>query len=607
MDLAGMKYKDELPLRTIGKARDILGGMGLLPVETLWRNSLRGFFSVTVNIAGTDLSVNGKGVSHEYALASAYGEMMERLQNFCTFRLSFDLSPEALSHQGFYYAPDEQRLSTAELLAGGGEWLAAQLAGLGAGTDVDALLGLWQGVTYERLPADFVAVPYCNLHTGNLSLVPVKMAAKMYMSNGMCAGNTPEEALVQGLAEVFERRVNQELIRNKITPPTIPDEYIARFPRIAAMVGAIEAAGNRRVILKDCSLGRGYPVVGLIYIDTARQTYFVKFGAHPLFEIAAERTLTELLQGQDIGRMMGTREFSYSGRADEAANIIGILVNGSGIYPPEFFGPQPSYGFREWPQVDTASNKGLLRHLLALLAAEGRQAYARDVSFLGFPSFQVIVPHFSEIETFDDVTAIGEYAAFNEVRALLRRLEELDEAERGRIIDFLLKMPYSPGTSVFEFLNHPVVDAARFPWYYGSLDLLLTVLLCQSGDLAAAAGIFDRFARFEREMSRPKGVVMYYRCVADYLAARGAGRSETDIAATLGLFYPPEVVAGAREEFGQAQGTFRRLDNPRCLAGCRQCPYRSHCLHPQTERVYLLLKDRQAACPIDQRRLAGLV
>jgi len=66
-------------------------------------------------------------------------------------------------------------------------------------------------------------------------------------------------------------------------------------------------------------------------------------------------------------------------------------------------------------------------------------------------------------------------------------------------------------------------------------------------------------------------------------------------------------VAGAMEEFGDAQGIFRRIDNPHCFAGCRQCPYRAHCLHPQTERVYLLLKERQAACPIDQRRLAGIV
>lgn len=606
MSFSGMKYKDEVPLRTIGKVKDILGGMGLLPIEKAWRNSLQGFYSVSVNIAGTDLAVNGKGTSHEYALASAYGELMERLQNLCTFRLSFDLSPQALARQGFYYAPDEKLLTTADFLAAGGEWLTAQLAGLDPATDKEALLKLWRGVTYEELPADFAAVPYCNLHTGNLSYLPVKMTAKMYMSNGMCAGNTPEEAMVQGIAELFERHVNQRVIREKMVPPTMPAEYIARFPRIASMIAAIEARGTCRVIVKDCSLGRGYPVVGIVYINLADQSYFVKFGAHPLFEIAAERTLTELLQGQDIGRMMGMREFSYRAGAEDGNNLIGILVHGSGVYPSEFFGLQASYMFREWDEIKADSNRDLLRHLLAVLAADGFQVYARDVSFLGFPAFQVIVPNFSEIETFDDIGAIGEYAAYNDVRRLIRRIDELDKGERERVISFLRQLPYSPDTNVLEFLNQPIGNLASFPWYFGSLDLLLTALLCRNGDLAGAVEVFERFVALSRSTSRPGGAVTYYRCVADYLGACVAGRSEADIAGTLGAFYPADVVAGVAREFGDPAKLIRRPDNPRCF-DCQRCPLRSDCLHPQTERVYLLLKDRQASCPIDQRRLAELV
>ncbi len=603
MNFAGMKYKDELPLKTIGRIRDILGALGLLTVEVVWRNSVEGFYSVSVSVAGADLSVNGKGVSQEYALASAYGELMERLQNQCTFRLSFDLSPRALAHRGFLYAPDEKRVSMAELLSSGGEWLNAQLKRLDPAVDREALLRLWQGVTYEELPADFVAIPYCNLHTGNLSLVPVKMAAKMYMSNGMCAGNTPEEALVQGIAELYERHVNQRIIREKITPPTVPDWYIARFPRIAAMVAAIEAAGDRRVILKDCSLGRGYPVAGVVYIDGDSQSYFVKFGAHPRFEIAAERTLTELLQGQDIRRMMGVREFSFRGDAADAGNILGILVNGSGVYPPEFFGPQASYGFKEWSEAGADGNRELLRHMLAQLAAEGYEVYARDVSFLGFPSFHVIIPGFSEIETFGDTTNIEEYAAFNDARRLVRRLDGLGPGERERLSDFLRRLPYNPLANVFEFLNHPVADPANFPWYYGSIDLLLTVLLCQNGDLAGAAEVFARHTGFSREAARQKGATTYYRCVGEYLAARGAGRSEAETAATLGLFFPAEAVAGAMKEFGDLTGVF--ADKPPCF-DCRRCPHGAYCLHPATERVYMLLKDRQAENMIDQKRLAEL-
>ena len=51
----------------------------------------------------------------------------------------------------------------------------------------------------------------------------------------------------------------------------------------------------------------------------------IKFGSHPIFELALERTLTELLQGQDVRNMKGVKEFSYKNPIDnEVANLIGM-------------------------------------------------------------------------------------------------------------------------------------------------------------------------------------------------------------------------------------------------------------------------------------------
>ncbi len=43
-------------------------------------------------------------------------------------------------------------------------------------------------------------------------------------SNGMCAGNSREEAILQGISEVFERQVHYELVLNNIVPPEIDRE-----------------------------------------------------------------------------------------------------------------------------------------------------------------------------------------------------------------------------------------------------------------------------------------------------------------------------------------------------------------------------------------------
>ncbi|MBF8984390.1 YcaO-like family protein [Lutibacter sp. B2] len=92
-----------------------------------------------------------------------------------------------------------------------------------------------------------------------------------------------------------------------MTPPTIPKSYLEDFPKINNMIKQIDSNGNYEVIVKDCSLNKGYPVVCVLYINKDDQTYFIKFGAHPIFEIAVERTLTELFQGQNIKSMKGVK------------------------------------------------------------------------------------------------------------------------------------------------------------------------------------------------------------------------------------------------------------------------------------------------------------
>ncbi|HMM22898.1 MAG TPA: YcaO-like family protein [Selenomonadales bacterium] len=605
MSFSGMKYKDARPLATINRIKDILGELGLLPVETMWRNSVDGFYSVNVQISGTDLSTNGKGTTEEFALASAYGEMMERIQNQCTFRLSFDFRQEALEYRGFFYAPDEVPLSSADLLSSREDWINDQWSRMESGIDKAQLLTLWQAVSYEEVPADFIALPYCNLTRKTISHIPVKMASKMYMSNGMCAGNTPEEALVQGISEVLERNANQRIIREKLVPPTVSREYIARFPRLDAMITEIEASGNKEVIVKDCSLGAGFPVVAIIYVERDTQRYFVKFGSHPFFESALERTLTELLQGQDIRRMMGVREFSYHCAGDQPENLMGILVNGSGVYPTEFFGPAPSYPFREFPSITANSNKELLSYIIGFLRDKGYDVYARDVSFLGFPAFHVVVPGLSEIEKIDDTGAITDYAEYNRLRRLLRQIDRLTPAEAEELAAFFAKRPYNPDTTIADLLNLPFSKPA-LPWYYTNIDLFLTALACRRKDLAGAHAIFSRFVENTGQSSPPASVLTYYRCVRDYLGTCSDGLPEEAAVDLLNIFYPLDVVGGVIAEFAEPEQVLTSQGNLSCW-NCADCRFRYRCQYTAMERVFMLLKDRYAVSGIEQKRLTELV
>lgn len=606
--LSVCKYKDELPLHTITKIRNILSDLDILAVETGWKNSVDGFYSVTVTIKNTALATNGKGTTYEYALASAYAELMERLQNQAFFRLNYDVSKEALEYQGFYYAPDEKHISIDDFLNSGEEWSSMQIAKVAQKLDCRKLLEKWMKVSYEEVPADFIALPYLNMSSGSISHIPIKMVSKMYMSNGMCAGNTPEEALVQGASEVLERYVNMRILVDKITPPDIPRDYLKQYSRIDAMIGEIEASGNFKVILKDCSLGQGFPVVGVIFLNKDDQSYFVKFGAHPIFAIAAERTLTELLQGQDVRDMMGVKEFSYRSPVDEEhENVLGILVNGSGYYPVGFFGSKTSYDFSEFADVRTYNNKQMLDYVLNLINMQGYQVFVRNNSFLGFPSFHVIVPGMSEIEQFFDVKPIDEYAKYNRVKGYIRNLPALAVEEADEIIEFFSKFQYGGGSSVAKVLNLSIENP--IPWYYASTDLFVAAIYYQKGDFANSFNVFDRFLHRTKHMQSEmfdRGLFSFYKCVRDYLGTRADGLVEGDAINLLSAIYSPTMVQGVISEFsdvGRFLDTFGYLP---CWQ-CDNCNYSQRCSYKRHEKVYATLKERYVSNPIDQTTLTKLM
>ena len=75
------KHKDAPPAVTIEKVRNILDELGIKPKLRILKNT-DGIYSVQLFDSEGSWSVNGKGTSEEYCMASAYGECMERLQAY---------------------------------------------------------------------------------------------------------------------------------------------------------------------------------------------------------------------------------------------------------------------------------------------------------------------------------------------------------------------------------------------------------------------------------------------------------------------------------------------------------------------------------------------
>ena len=74
------------------------------------------------------------------------------------------------------------------------------------------------------------------------------------------------------------------------------------YKRQVAGIAELRAAGFG-ILVKDASLGGKYPVMCVTLLNPEDQGCYASFGAHPRFEVALERALTELLQGRALDRL----------------------------------------------------------------------------------------------------------------------------------------------------------------------------------------------------------------------------------------------------------------------------------------------------------------
>lgn len=79
--------------------------------------------------------------------------------------------------------------------------------------------------------------------------MPKSTYTPFYGSNGMCAGNSPEEALVQGLSEIIERVVQRRIFTEKPALPDVPEEYIQQFPYVYEIIQNLRNKRKKAIII----------------------------------------------------------------------------------------------------------------------------------------------------------------------------------------------------------------------------------------------------------------------------------------------------------------------------------------------------------------------
>ena len=402
------KFKDAPPNETINKIRNILFKLNILVTENWNKPDIDNAYSVRINILGTNIGTNGKGTSETYALASAYAEFMERLANGILFSNWTNVGNDI-----FTSFSDEKYINIKEYY--NDNLIVDNIIKNLSSKEVNSVELLKKNKNEKMSRINMIA-NVCTLSDNKiLSLffeninsklrlpIPYKILRNVYGSNGMAAGNTFEEAMVQGISEIFERFCLKQICINKAVPPDIPRDFIKKhFPDIFNYINQIESKGNYFVRVRDGSLGLGLPVVCTTLFNKDNQTSLTIIGSHPSIEIALERTFTEMFQGRSIGQNWNPL---FKQKNMEKYNLIGLFRNSSGYYPDEFYSYSPTYelNYNVLTQKFN-SNTDMLDFYKFICKKNNFEIFVRKMKQFGFIAVHIIIPGVSEICDYDNIS-----------------------------------------------------------------------------------------------------------------------------------------------------------------------------------------------------------
>ena len=220
----------------------------------------------------------GKGPTADQAEASALMELVERYSLFRFWRDETRFEPmtwsEASQRHGDRLLPIRQILKS-----------------------VDEDIPLEQA----RQVLDLVRWRFCSawdIREQSEVVLPMDWFKKLNEFNGSSAGNTREEAVLQGACELVERHVSALVDRDRPELPTLDPESF-RDPTLVRMWRSFAEQGIR-VWLKDFSLDMGVPTVGALAYDPSTfpglSEIVLTAGTATSPDKAAIRALTEVAQ-----------------------------------------------------------------------------------------------------------------------------------------------------------------------------------------------------------------------------------------------------------------------------------------------------------------------
>ena len=533
------KFKDASPVDTVKRIQKILSDNGITVTEHWGENSVSNCYALSLKMEGTTFSSNGKGVTKELARASAYAEMMERIQS-------------GMLGNGARVRFTDAQMMDRKTLKENSDVLYDRISKIIKdfdGVDVPADKIMEAAFDFEGGTEYTKAIPFYNIVDDKMVYIPTQLMIPLWSSTGLAAGNTPEEAMVQGMSEIVERWCQRHFLCKDLVPPTIPDEYLKQFPMAYETITQVRESGYD-VFIKDCSMGMGWPAIATVVIDKKTHAYHVHMGASPVFEIALERSLTETFQGRCLNSVADTYLTESS---KDAITYRKSYVKGRGAYPITYFTEESSFPFVPFEDRSHCSNRELLQYAVNFFLEKGMKIYVRDMSHWGFHTYQVIIPeicvsHFSFLTfDFNVPRMIGDTQKLwlDLAKATPDDLYELQVLNLYRVnYSFIDKIPKSN-----LLMKLPVSDNVKEEEAVGYIHLAYVEWAC--GNIK---GAYDYAKALEK--LKVTGISDYFSCLCRAREMMKAGEKLETVMSRLSLFYEAKFIEEVRTVLAEKTNPF---------------------------------------------------
>lgn len=333
-------YKEINPKETVQRIQNFFTSHNFNPIITESKETEAGTWYSHIDLFSGKiliLSSNGKGMTEDFSLASGFAELYERFCNKIGWLSNSiwaqDYITQSKKERGYYFHPRERILTYNEAFQ---ESNRVNNYFTCISNGVSSLITKAMDAIVNK---QYIGVPITCLDKSNEIYIDPRVLLRITRSGGMAAGNTLNEALVQGISELLEHEVSARVYANfdTISCYALNLDNI-KNESLKEKIDKIISLGYKLYLI-DLSYTYNLPVMMSILIDPEYGTIKLNFGAFPVFDIAAERVITELYQGinsfKSIQTLNSLRDPYKTTNIIELNNLYANSIDGS-LFPANF-------------------------------------------------------------------------------------------------------------------------------------------------------------------------------------------------------------------------------------------------------------------------------